>query len=52
MLDCTWLIDRMHEIPRIPTLGRQEAGGEFEASLTNTERPCLKETNNNNETKN
>lgn len=52
MLDCTWLIDRMHEAPRIPRLGRQEAGSEFEASLANTERPYLKETNNNNENKN
>lgn len=41
---CTGLIDRMPEAPRIPMLGRQEeAGGEFEASLTLSE----KQTNNN-----
>lgn len=52
MLDCPWLIDRAPEAPRIPMLGKQEAGSEFESRLTNTERPYLKETNNNNENKN
>lgn len=41
---CTGLIDRMPEAPRIPMLGRQEeAGGEFEVSLTLSE----KQTDNN-----